>query len=190
MDEREKALIEQVLAGDAAAFEPLVTPYRRSILALAGRIVRDPEDAKEVAQETLLRAFRYLRSCDRDLGFRNWLFQIAVNTARSFLKGRAGRDDMHRTIGRTLADAGPADGPDARHERADLRARILDCLDVLSRREREVFLLREIEDLNVEQTAAVLRCSSISVRVHLNAARRKVRDRFIERYPAERRSSR
>ncbi|MDD8025540.1 MAG: RNA polymerase sigma factor [Acidobacteriota bacterium] len=173
-------MIERVLAGDAAAFEPLVTPYRCALQGLAVRIVRDPEDAKEVAQEALLRAYRYLGSFDRRLGFRNWLYQIAVNTARSFQRKRLDRDIGLDRAAPEIIGARAAENPEVRHDRAAIRARLMACLNVLSDREREVFLLRDIEDLNVEETARVLGSSAISVRVHLSAARRKIRTRFLE----------
>jgi RNA polymerase sigma-70 factor, ECF subfamily len=183
MDAKEMALIERVLAGDTAAFEPLVAPYRGALIGLASRIVWNPEDAREVAQEALLKAFRYLRSCDPRLGFRNWLYQIVANTARGF---RQKQGDARLGI----AQAGPAwvkgsatESFEKRHERAESEARLRQCLDVLSAREREVFWLREIEELSVEDTAGVLHCSSISVRVHLNHARRKVLERFRSKYP-------
>jgi RNA polymerase sigma-70 factor (ECF subfamily) len=184
MDDRENVLIDRVLAGDAAAFEPLVTPYRGALLGLAARIVRDPEDAKEVSQEALLRAFRYLRSFDRSLGFRNWLYQIAVNTARSFQKKRLERDIGLGHAAPELTGNRRAESPEAGHERDAFRARLMACLDGLSAREREVFLLRDIEDLNVEETARVVGSSAISVRVHLSAARRKVRARYLELHPS------
>lgn len=180
MDERENALIERVLAGDAGAFEPLVTPYRSALLGLAARIVRDPEDAQEVAQETLLRAYRYLGGFDRDLGFRSWLYQIAVNTARSFQRRRVERDIGLDRAAPEILEAGAFENPEAGRDRADLRARLQACLSVLSPREREVFILREIEELNVRETAQALGSSAVSVRVHLNAARRKIRARYLE----------
>ncbi len=183
MDERENALIKRVLAGDAAAFEPLVTPYRGPLLGLAIRIVRDPEDAREVAQEALLRAYRYLGSFDPDLGFRSWLYQITVNTARSFQRKRIEQEKGLDRAAPEIVGSGAAEDPEAGPERAALRARLAACLEVLSRREREVFLLREIEELNVRETARVLGSSAVSVRVHLNAARRKIRIRYLELYP-------
>lgn len=176
-------MIERVLAGEASAFEPLVTPYRGALIGLAFRIVADPEDAREVAQEALLKAFRYLRSCDPELGFRNWLYQIVVNTARGFRK-RAGAE--RRGLAAAASEWGPhrsAEDPEADRDKAQAGARLRECLDVLSDREREVFWLREIEELNVEDTARVLKSSSISVRVHLTRARRKVLERFRSKYP-------
>ncbi|MDP2883634.1 MAG: sigma-70 family RNA polymerase sigma factor, partial [Ignavibacteria bacterium] len=70
--------------GDLAAFEPLVTPYRKPLLGLACRITRNSEDAKEVAQETFLRAFKYLKSFDIEKDFKSWIFQILVRAARNY----------------------------------------------------------------------------------------------------------
>jgi RNA polymerase sigma-70 factor (ECF subfamily) len=183
MDQQEKELIERVLAGDAAAFEPLVTPYRGALLGLALRIVPNPEDAREVAQEALFKAFRYLRSFDPALSFRNWLYQIVVNTARGCRK-RAGVEQRGLAAAFSEWHPGPAtDDPAGGHEKDQARARLRECLDVLSDREREVFWLREIEEMNVGDTARVLKSSSISVRVHLNRARRKVLERFRSKYP-------
>ncbi|MGD0782204.1 MAG: sigma-70 family RNA polymerase sigma factor, partial [Candidatus Aminicenantales bacterium] len=109
--------------------------------------------------------------------------QIVVNTARGFRK-RAGAEQ--RGLAAAVSEWNPrtlADDPAAGHEKSQARARLRGCLDILSEREREVFWLREIEELSVEDTARVLKSSSISVRVHLNRARRKVLERFRSKYP-------
>ncbi|MBM3312494.1 MAG: RNA polymerase sigma factor [Candidatus Aminicenantes bacterium] len=178
MEPREKALIERVLAGDTAAFEPLVLPYRRPMLSLAYRIVRDAEDAKEIAQEALLRAFKYLRRCDLERGFRNWLLQILVNAARDHRRKRALEASWRSAGSPPELSPDPGAGPDEAHARRTLRAEILSCLDGLSAKEREVFLLRDVEQLNVEETARVLGLSRISVRVHLSRARPKIKARM------------
>jgi RNA polymerase sigma-70 factor (ECF subfamily) len=160
-----------------------VAPYRDALIGLAFRIIPNPEDAREVAQEALLKAFRYLRSCDPGLGFRNWLYQIVINTARGYRK-RAGAERRGLAAAVSEWEFRPsAENPAAGHEKAQARARLRECLDVLTDREREVFWLREIEELDVADTARVLKSSSISVRVHLNRARRKVLERFRSKYP-------
>src|SRR5512143_3706989 len=88
MDERESRLVELVLQGDRDAFGPLVTPYRKALLNMAYRLCRNWEDAGELSQETLLRAFRYLRSYGPSRSFRNWMLQILVNVWRSAAKNR------------------------------------------------------------------------------------------------------
>jgi RNA polymerase sigma-70 factor (ECF subfamily) len=161
--EEEKALIERLRAGDGAAFEPLITPYRQPLLGLAYRLTRNMEDAKEVTQETFLRAFKYIRRFDTGRSFKNWITTILVHAARHH-HNRKSRED-------------------ADQENRELRARLMECVEVLTPREREVFLLRDVEGLNIQETVKIAGGSAVSVRVHLSAARRKIRDRIKIRYP-------
>jgi RNA polymerase sigma factor (sigma-70 family) len=186
MDEKERRLVEMVLSGQTEAFEPLVSPYRQVLFALAFRLTGNEEDAREAGQEALMRAFRYLRSFDPARSFRNWILGILVNACRraASARGAAARlEDGPEAVE-------PAPGPAARFQAREFRSRLMDCLSVLSRREREAFLLRDIEERDVRETAAILGCSSISVRVHLSAARKKVKDEMMKRYPGSARGVR
>jgi RNA polymerase sigma-70 factor (ECF subfamily) len=183
MDEREKGLVERVLSGDQAAFAPLVEPYRDRLLGLAYRITRNAEDAKEVAQETLLRSFKYLANFDVEKSFKSWLFQILVHAARNHGAKRGREASLARSDSARQAALLNASGPEKGHEDVELRSKLMDCLDVLSPRERAVFLLRDVEDLNVRETAAALGSSVVSVRVHLSAARKKIRQRIRDKHP-------
>jgi RNA polymerase sigma-70 factor (ECF subfamily) len=180
----EKELVERVLNGDSEAFSLLVEPYRRPLLGLAYRITRNTEDAKEVAQETFLRAFKYLRNFDADKSFKNWIYQILVHAARNFRNKQARLEIL--TMSEPLREMATAAGenPEDRRQEKELRSRLMDCLDVLSPREREVFLLRDIEELNIRESAVVLKCSTVSVRVHLSAARKKIKKRILDKYPS------
>lgn len=179
MNETEKELVEMVLAGRTEAFEPLVTPYRRPLLALAYRLTRDREEALEVAQEAFLRAYRFLGRFDASRSFRNWLFQIAANEARDRMR----RSVRERAVmeGAAREAPRPAD-PEAGHDGHEVRSKVMDCLAALSPREREVFVLRDIEELDIRETARALGCSSVSVRVNLSKARRKIRDAIRARH--------
>ena len=183
MNDRENALVERVLNGDLVAFEPLVMPYRKPLLGLACRITRNPEDAKEVAQETFLRAFKYLKSFDLEKDFKSWIFQILVRVARNYRHKQSKYEVLAMSEpAKTMAIA-PGQNPERRHDGDEIRSRLSDCLDALTPREKEVFLLRDIEDMNIRESARILGCSAVSVRVHLSAARRKIRARIKERYP-------
>jgi RNA polymerase sigma-70 factor, ECF subfamily len=180
MNETEKELVAMVLSGRSEAFEPLVMPYRQPILALAYRLTRDREEAKEVAQEALLRAFKHLGRYDTSRSFRNWLFQIAANEARDRLRRKRRETGLVEAAGRDLA---PSADPEAGRRSREFLSDLEKCLSVLGPRERKVFILRDIEDLDIKETARALGCSSISVRVNLSSARRKVRDAIRDRYP-------
>jgi RNA polymerase sigma factor (sigma-70 family) len=173
MNDPDKELIGMVLSGRTEAFEPLITPYRGPLLAFASRLTRDREEALEVCQEALLRAYRSLARFDVTRSFKNWLFQIAANEARDRYRKRARERAALPAAAeraRTSAD------PEAGHDRRELRDGIVRALAALSPREREVFVLRDLEELDVRETSRVLGCSSLAVRVHLSAARRKLRD--------------
>jgi RNA polymerase sigma-70 factor, ECF subfamily len=180
MNETEKELVAMVLAGRTEAFEPLVSPYRQPLLALAWRLTRDAEEAREIAQEAFLRAFRSLGGYDASRSFRNWLFQIAANEARDRYRKRA-REKA--AFGDVIAPASVGDGPEAGRERQEIRSDILRSLDALSPREREVLVLRDLEELDVRETARTLGCSAIAVRVHLSKARRKLREVLRRDFP-------
>jgi RNA polymerase sigma-70 factor, ECF subfamily len=186
----EKELVAMILRGNIGAFEPLVAPYRRPLLSLALRIVPDMEDAREAAQETLMNAFWYLRNFDPERSFRNWLFGILVNEARKVRRARAAAP---LSFSRPESSEPGYDGapepvsndpaPDERLARKEARSQLAECLDVLSPREREVFLLRDIDELSVRDAAGVLGATSVSVRVNLSRARRKMRKAILERFP-------
>jgi len=183
MNERENALVERVLNGDLVAFEPLVEPYRKPMLGLAFRITRNGEDAKEVAQEAFLRAFKYLKSFDRTKDFKNWMYQILVRAARNYRHKQSKFEDLTMSAPVKEMAVATGRGPELRHDGEEIRSRLSDCLDTLTPREREVFLLRDIEEMNIRESARILKCSAVSVRVHLSAARRKIRARIVERHP-------
>ena len=174
-----------VLSGRTEAFEPLVGPYRGPLLALAYRLTRDREDAREVAQEAFLKAFRSLGRFDLSRSFRNWLFQIAANEARDRLRRVKRERAVFEAAAREPAApaSGTTPGPEAGRERSETRSEILRALDSLGPREREVFVLRDLEELDIRETARVLGCSSISVRVNLSSARRKVREAIRRDFP-------
>jgi len=183
MDEREKELVRKALSGESSAFEELVLPYRRSLLHLAYRMTGDMEEAMDIAQETLLRSFRYLDRFDQERNFRNWLFQIAANLAKDWqqkkiLETGAGRISIEAEAsenpGFSLAARDSSRQP-ATEMRSDLNLDLNSCLRRLSARERQVFILRDLEGLSIRETADLLKTSSLSVRVSLSSARKKIR---------------
>jgi RNA polymerase sigma-70 factor (ECF subfamily) len=186
MNESEKELIAMVLAGRPEAFEPLVSPYRGPLLALATRLTRNREEALDVAQEALFRAFRALGRFDVSRSFRNWLFQIAANEARDRYRRKAREQAAFQAVAGqepAAATGSTATDPEAGQDRRELRADILRALDALSPREREVFTLRDLEELDIRETSRVLGCSGLAVRVHLSSARRKLREAFRRDHP-------
>ena len=92
--EVDQQLVERAQRGDKRAFELLVTKYQRKLGRLLSRLVRDPAEVEDVAQEAFIKAYRALPSFRGDSAFYTWLYRIAINTAKNYLvaHGPAGAD--------------------------------------------------------------------------------------------------
>jgi len=188
MDEKEKELVRRALAGENSAFEELALSYRQSLLHLAYRMTGNMEEAMDIAQETLLRSFKYLHRFNPERGFRNWLFQIAANQCRDFGRRKEAEKRYRQKIsglnGQEI-NAGN-NGPGIKavfHEASpatsDLKLDVNRYLNRLGPKERRVFILRDLEGLSIGETAGVLGISSISVRVNLSSARKKIKQLIL-----------
>jgi len=187
MDEREKELVRKALSGESPAFEELVQPYRTALLRLAYRMTGNMEEAMDITQETLLRCFRYLHHYDRARNFRNWLFQISANLARDWHRKRKLETRLEMDLRQNDFDPDHSEplkiketifSQPSGEKTSDLQLDVNACLAKLSPRERQVFVLRDLEGLSIKETATVLKTSRLSVRVNLSSARSKIR-KFI-----------
>src|SRR5438105_1486348 len=182
---REQELIAQVQRGQTGLFYELVRPYERRVYAAALAILRNEADAEDVAQEAMLKAFANIGQFRAEARFSTWLIQITVNEA--LMRRRRGRTvvmegiDDHRS-GDDEGDYTPRDFADWREipsealERKEIRQRLAEALGTLDRKYREVFVLRDVEHLNIQETAEALGISVASVKTRLFPARLMLRD--------------
>jgi RNA polymerase sigma-70 factor (ECF subfamily) len=172
--------------GDRAAFDELVRRTYRDTLQLATRLAGDEHDARDIVQDTYLRAYRGLRRFRGDSRFRTWLFRITVNCASSH-QSRA-RRHHHLTIAsddsaRPAVDAVVAD---TGAERLSLRADLEAALAALAPKLRAVVVLRDVYDLPHDAIAAELGISPSAAKVRLHRARQQLRERLFAYDTAER----
>jgi RNA polymerase sigma-70 factor (ECF subfamily) len=177
-DDRE--LIARCRAGDIGAFEPLVEKYRQRVWRLAFQILRDREEAWDVAQETFVRAFQSLSDFRGHSTFYTWIFRIAVNLATDRHRQRAARE---RSLGtqavaeeeweRNMPDSGA--GPDLEAARSEERAKIARALNALPPHHRTIIMLSDVEGLSYREIAEVLRCPVGTVMSRLHNARKRMR---------------
>lgn len=166
-------LITAARGGDRAAIDELLTRYEPSIYRFGLRMCGDEDAAREVLQETLLAAFRYLPGFRGDAALSTWLYQIA----RSFcIKERRG----HRPT-RSLDDDGaaelvdPAPAPDARIHAREIGELLAGAIATLSPEHREVLVLRDVEGLSAEQAAEVVGIEVGALKSRLHRARMALR---------------
>ncbi len=181
--ESEQSLIARICSGDSSLFTALVKPYERRIYATALALLRNEADAQDVAQEAILKAFTHLRQFRGESRFSTWLIQITVNEAR--MRQRKQHAELFEPIEGLQEEEGaytPRDFADWREipsealEKSELRALLTKALDSLAQKYREVFLLRDVEQLSIEETAGVLKLSIASVKTRLLRARLMLRD--------------
>jgi RNA polymerase sigma-70 factor (ECF subfamily) len=175
---KESDLIAAILAGDTEIYHQLIRPYERIVYIMSLTYLRNETDAEDVAQETFLRAFQNLRKFRGESKFSTWLISIALNEARSQLR--------RRTTIRVLSLDEPQDPemlsspehlrdwrdlPSVVVERDEIQRLLLQAVESLPKIYKQVFLLREIEDLNINETAEILGISPSLVKVRLHRAR-------------------
>jgi RNA polymerase sigma-70 factor (ECF subfamily) len=180
---REQHLISQVQRGQHELFYELVRPYERRVYAAAMAILRNEADAEDVAQEAMLKAFANIRQFRAEARFSTWLIQITVNEA--LMRRRRERTVVMEGIDDRRddeADYAPRDFADWREipsealERKEIRQRLAAALGTLDPKYREVFVLRDMEHLNIQETAEALGISVASVKTRLLRARLMLRD--------------
>ena len=147
-------LVARAQAGDLSAFEDLVTKYQREIYGLACRMVSDPEEAKDLAQQTFLQAFIHLRGFRQEAQFRTWIFRIAINQCYNFLKSRKKYGDPVDCDEVVLV--GEDDTPEEELISQDERRRVYAALKKLPPKQQAVLTLKVDQGLSYQEISEVL----------------------------------
>ena len=182
----EAQFLERLRAGEAAAFDHLVKERSGDVYALLYRLTDDPEEARDLTQETFLRAFQHIDRFRGDADVKTWLYRIAINQARNRWRWwrRRKRDvtlSLDATDGeheqplsarlRATASADPEQETLARERETVLRA----ALSTLGRSYREAVILRDVEGLSYEEIATALEISVGTVKSRLSRGRMELR---------------
>ncbi|OGV69803.1 MAG: hypothetical protein A2283_13075 [Lentisphaerae bacterium RIFOXYA12_FULL_48_11] len=187
-DADDSRLVRAAKDGNLAAFERLVTSNERRIYGLARRITGSDEDAEDVTQQTFLSAMQNLSSFRESAAFSTWLTTIAVNAALKIVRKRQGlpttsldeatKPDVDRRIPHPEYIADWRQNPEQLVQNRETR-RILDsAIAELDPGLRAVFLLRDVENLSVKDTANALHLKESNVKVRLLRARLKLREKL------------
>ena len=182
--ENEPALLAAAHAGSNEAFTTLVKQYDRYIYRLALNITGNPEDAEDVLQETLLKAYTKLEQFHGESRFYTWLVRIAVNEALMKLRRRASEksvslDEPVETNEKTLTPPEIedwADNPEKRYAKVELQRILDETIQKLKPQFRTVFVLRDVEDFSTEETAKMMGLSVPAVKSRLLRARLQARE--------------
>jgi RNA polymerase sigma factor (sigma-70 family) len=178
-------LVRRIVAEDEAAFELLMRHHNKRLYRVARAILKDDADAQDVLQEAYLAAFRHMTDFRADAKLSTWLTRIVINQALARRRRRR-RDSSvvpfsdtlrgERSTDAVSAFGDSAESPETATTRADVRRLLESKIDALPVAFRTVFILREVEELSVDETAACLSIPEATVRSRLFRARGLLRE--------------
>jgi RNA polymerase sigma-70 factor (ECF subfamily) len=180
MSDREidQQLVEKAQRGDKQAFELLVVKYQRKLERLLSRVIRDPAEIEDVAQEAFIKAYRALPNFRGDSAFYTWLYRIGINTAKNYLValGRrapttTGFDNEEAEGFEDAEQLRDVSTPESELEGKEIAATVNHAMDMLPADLRTAITLREIEGLSYEEIASVMNCPVGTVRSRIFRAR-------------------
>jgi RNA polymerase sigma-70 factor, ECF subfamily len=178
-------LVRRVQRGERGAFDLLVLRYQHKVVKLVARLLRDPAEAEDVAQEAFVKAYRAIGSFRGDSAFYTWLYRIAVNTARNTMASRQRRpldyeaelSESEQSVVESRMRHG--DTPEAAALSEEIHLTVNRAVEALPEDLRTAIILREIEGLSYEEIAEAMDCPVGTVRSRIFRAREAI-DRSLK----------
>ncbi|MBI4569782.1 MAG: sigma-70 family RNA polymerase sigma factor [Planctomycetes bacterium] len=176
MEHSDRDLVSLTLDGDPNAFEVLVERHQQRLLWLCHQMVRDWDEAADLAQEAFARCYRSLKAFDLDRNFYTWIARIAVNSCIDLLRRR----ERLRPMGEDgfLAVESPHDGPEEIADRRETRNAVHRVLARLPQKYRTILILKDIEGISGKEIADILDIDHQTVRWRIHQARKMFKDEW------------
>lgn len=178
------SIVNRAKKGDAAAFGELMRLYERRVIAIGMQMGLSRDDALDACQNAFTKVFRYIGRFRSGNSFFKWLYRIAVHAIYDQMRwsrppGVSSIEEIGPARIAQMADASLA--IDRQVESADLAQKLMEELDCLTRQERIVFVLRDLQQMPTVDIGRILRISQVTVRRHCLSARKKLKDRLFQR---------
>ena len=181
----DKEILELIIKaqnGGQDAFKRLVDKYRSQVIGVAFKMVGDYEDAKDISQLVFVKTYQNLHRFELGKKFSTWLYRITINASIDFL--RKYRRYKHESVEDNLQELKENKG-DAEevYRRGLIRAAIEKSLERLSFKQKSVFVLRDLEGLDIKSVSQVMAMPQATVRWYLHRARSRIRQELQKNYP-------
>jgi len=174
-------ILSRCVKGDLVAFRKLVETFQPYAYALSLRILCEPEDARDVVQESFIRVWKHLPQYDVRKKFTTWLYKIVTNLCYDLLKSRERKSKWIVPRANELQEASSPSGenPEMRCVNKDLIDRIKVLAEGLTPKQRIVFILRDLQDLAMQEVMEITGLSSSKVKSNLYHARMNIREKLL-----------
>lgn len=185
--EDEKKLVQKCKKGDIESFELLIANHQKKIFNIAFRMLRNTEDASDIAQEVFLKAYKSISKFKETSSFSTWIYRIAVNTCIDEIRKR--KKVVLYSLDSTIQsedgelpaqweDEGPR--PDTIVENREMKSAVKKAVESLSEDHKTIIVLRDMDGFSYEEISELLDCSLGTVKSRINRARKALKDILLE----------
>ena len=181
--EKERDLINQARQGNQLSFKALVNKYKSQVAGLAYKMVGDYEDAKDISQNVFIKTYQNLNSFDAEKRFSTWLYRITMNASIDFLRKHRKHkmDNLDNLVGQL---ASPKDNTEKMFNDTLIKWAVESTLDKLNSKQKSVFVLRDLEGLDIKEISQITQMPQATVRWYLHRARAKLKGELIKNHPS------
>ena len=179
-DDRE--LVKTIREGDSASFEVLVRRKTSKVYALCYRVIGNSEDAKDISQLVFIKLWENLERYDPQYAFDTWLYRMVTNVAIDFMRNKQSRENaVNSNLRLVRTSAEPEQGVVV--QRKEIEQIFNTVSDVLSPKQKTIFVMSQMDDLSSAEIARILECRESTVRNHLFNARKLMQQRLKTSFP-------
>jgi RNA polymerase sigma-70 factor (ECF subfamily) len=178
----DRQLVEQIRQGDDGAFETLVRRKTSKVYGLCYRVIGNGEDAKDISQLVFLKLWENLEKYDPTYAFDTWLYRMVTNVAIDFMRNKQSRDNaVNSNLRLVKTSVDPEQTVSV--QRKEVESVFNAVSNVLSPKQKTIFVMSEMEDLRSSEIAKILGCRESTVRNHLFNARKLMQQQLKRRFP-------
>lgn len=188
ISEQEKVLINKARQGDEGCFETLILSCRGKAYNIALRYIKNEHDAMDILQESFIKVFRNLDKFNENSKFETWVYRIVVNTCHDFLRKKKdifydaasskGNDEDETAAEPEIADREPT--PEEAVLNREHSSYILECLNELTDEQKEIIILRDIQQFSYEEISEIQQCSIGTVKSRISRARNRLKEIYLK----------
>ena len=178
----DRQLVETIRGGDPDAFEVLVRRKTSKVYSLCYRIIGNSEDAKDISQLVFIKLWENLEKYDPQYAFDTWLYRMVTNVAIDFMRNKQSRENAVNSNLRLVKTSTDADQGTI-VQRKEVESVFNTVSQVLSPKQKTIFVMNQMDDLSSSEIAKVLGCRESTVRNHLFNARKLMQQQLRKRFP-------
>src|SRR3972149_3831836 len=176
-------IIKKAQGGDQEAFQEIVQRYKVQVAGIAYRMVGDYEDAKDISQMVFVKIYQNLHRFDTTKKLSTWLYRITINASIDFI--RKFRKHKLEVLDNIIGELKEKKNDVERvYQRGLIRLAVDEALESLNPKQRSVFVLRDLEGLDIKEVSQVTGMPQATVRWYLHRARAKLRDELVKHHPS------